>query len=330
MARRSDTKRLLTFVLAVVAVTLAGSYGLSALRGDDAAKPLNVTVVIKSVSKEMEFWQVLTEGVHAAGKEFGVNARVVGPQRETDIDIQIDMLRQVVREKPDVILLAAADYNRLAPLAEEIDKAGIPIITIDSGVNSRIPRSFIATDNVEAGKEAARKLAGLLEGPAQVAIISYVKETATQIERERGVREVLEADGRFEIVGTYFSDGDENIAYETTKELLRKHPGLKGVVGLNEPSSVGAGRAIKDMGRAGEVLLVGFDSSIDEVRLLEEGVIQATVVQRPFNMGYLGIKTAVDLMGGRKVPASVDTGSLVITKANMYEEENQQLVFPFN
>ncbi|XID92938.1 substrate-binding domain-containing protein [Paenibacillaceae bacterium WGS1546] len=330
MARRSDTKRLLTFVLAVLAVTLAGSYGLAALRGDEADKPLNITVVIKSVSKEMEFWQVLTEGVHAAAKEFGVNARVVGPQRETDIDVQIDMLREVVQEKPDVILLAAADYNRLAPLAEEIDKAGIPLITIDSGVNSEVPRGFIATDNVEAGKKAARKLAELLEGPSQIAVISYVKETATQIERERGVREVLEADGRFEIVGTYYSNGDENIAYETTKELLRKYPDLKGVVGLNEPSSVGAGRAIKDMGRGGEVLLVGFDSSVDEVRLLEEGVIQATVVQRPFNMGYLGIKTAVDLTAGRKVPASTDTGSIVITKANMYEEENQQLVFPFN
>jgi len=330
MARRSDTKRLLMFVLAVLVITLAGSYGLAALRGDEANKPLNVTVVIKSVSKEMEFWQVLTEGVHAAAKEFGVNARVVGPQRETDIDVQIDLLRQVVQEKPDVILLAAADYNRLAPLAEEIDKAGIPLITIDSGVNSDVPRGFIATDNVEAGKKAARKLAELLEGPSQIAVISYVKETATQIERERGVREVLETDGRFEIVGTYYSNGDEDIAYETTKELLRKYPNLKGVVGLNEPSSVGAGRAIKDMGRGGEVLLVGFDSSVDEVRLLEEGVIQATVVQRPFNMGYLGIKTAVDLTAGRKAPASTDTGSIVITKANMYEEENQQLVFPFN
>ncbi len=330
MARRSDTKRLLTFVLAIAAITLAGIYGLGSLRGEDAAKPLNVTVVIKSVSKEMEFWQVLTEGVHAAAKEFGVNASVIGPQRETDIDVQIDMLRQVVSKRPDVILMAAADYNRLAPLAEEIDKAGIPLITIDSGVNSGVPRSFIATDNVEAGKKAALKLTELLEGPAQVAIISYVKETATQIERESGVRNVLEADPRFEIVGTYYSNGDENIAYETTKELLRKYPGLKGFVGLNEPSSVGAGRAIRDMERSGEVLLVGFDSSVDEVRLLEEGVIQATVVQRPFNMGYLGIKTAVGLVAGRKVPASIDTGSLVITKANMYEEENQQLVFPFN
>ncbi|MFC4597374.1 substrate-binding domain-containing protein [Cohnella hongkongensis] len=330
MARRSDTKRLLTFVLAVIAVTLAGSFGLAELRGDGDAKTPNVTVVIKSVSKEMEFWGVLTEGVHAAAKEFGVNASVVGPQRETDIDVQIDMLHQVVQQKPDVVLMAAADYNRLVPLVEEIDKAGIPLITIDSGVNSRIPKSFIATDNVEAGKKAGRKLAELLEGSARVAVISYVKETATQIERERGVREVLEAEGRFEIVGTYYSNGDEQIAYETTKKLLSEYPDLKGVVGLNEPSSVGAGRAIKDMGRGGEVMLVGFDSSIDEVRLLEEGVIQAAVVQRPFNMGYLGIKTAVDLLAGRKVPASIDTGSIVITKANMYEEENQQLVFPFN
>jgi len=330
VAGRSETKKLLAIVLAVVAITLAGGYGMAALRGDHPGRPPEVTVVIKSKSQSMEFWQVLTEGVYVAAKEFGVNAKVVGPQRETDVDVQIDILKQVIREKPDAILLAATDYNRIVPLAEEIDEAGIPLMTVDSGVNSDIPRSFIATDNVEAGKKAGSKLAELVEGPAKVAVISYVKETATQIERERGVREILEADERFDIVGTYYSDGDENIAYETTKELLRKHPDLAGVVGLNEPSSVGAGRAIKDMGRRGEVKLVGFDSSIDEVRLLEEGIIQATVVQRPFNMGYLSIKTAVDLMAGKKVPAVIDTGSLVVTKSNMYEDENQQLLFPFN
>lgn len=328
MAGRSEIKKLLKAAIIALAVAVICGYGLKELYRVPP-EPKNITVVIKSTAQSMEFWQVLSDGVNTAAREFGVNAKVVAPPKETDIDVQIKLLQQAVKDRPDAIVMAATDYNRLAATASEIDAAGIPLITIDSAVNSEVPRSFIATDNVEAGKKAGSKISELAADGGKIAIISYVRETATQIDRERGVREVLEADGRFEIVGTYYSDGDEQIAYDTTKKLMLEYPDLKGVVGLNEPSSVGAGRAIKDMGKGGKVVLVGFDSSIDEVRLLEEGVIQATIVQRPFNMGYLGVKTAVDILAGRKVPAVIDTGSLVITKTNMYEAQNQQLLFPF-
>jgi ribose transport system substrate-binding protein len=328
MTRTSDIKKLLKAAIIAVVVALVCGYAMKELH-QFPQEPKDITVIIKSTAQSMEFWQVLTEGVNAAAREFGVNAQVVGPPKETDIDVQIKLLQQAVKDRPDAIVMAATDYNRLATVTSDVDAAGIPLITVDSAVNSEVPRSFIATDNVEAGKKAGRKVAELTAGKGKIAIISYVKETATQIQRERGVREVLEVDDRFEIVGTYYSNGDEQIAYDTTTKLMHEHPDLKGLVGLNEPSSVGAGRAIKDLGKGGKVMLVGFDSSIDEVRLLEAGVIQATIVQRPFNMGYLGVKTAVDILSGRRVPAVIDTGSLVITKSNMYEVENQQLLFPF-
>ncbi len=96
-----------------------------------------------------------------------------------------------------------------------------------------------------------------------------------------------------------------------------------------DPSTVGAGHAIKELGLEGEITLVGFDSSISEVKLLQEGILQATIVQRPFNMGYLGITTALDKINGKKVQSYVDTGSVVITLENMNEDEHQKLLFPF-
>ncbi|WP_313996846.1 substrate-binding domain-containing protein [uncultured Paenibacillus sp.] len=330
MARKGTLIRSLTVLAAGAALLAAALYWIPELRGGSPDRT-RITVIIKSQTQSMEFWEVLSDGVEVAAREFDVDVDIVGPDRETQIERQIELVEQALRDKPDAVVMAATDYNRLVPYAERVDAAGIPVLTVDSALNSDVTRSFIATDNMEAGRKVGMKMAELAgDRPrSKIAIISFVRGTSSQIDRELGVRAVLEDDERFEIVGTYYSDGDEEKAYETTKQLLLKHTDLTGIVGLNEPSSVGAGRAIKELGAVGRITLVGFDSSIDEVKLLEEGVMQATVVQRPFNMGYLGVKTAVEVLRGVKVPKRIDTGSVVITKDNIYEEENQKLLFPF-
>ena len=127
-------------------------------------------------------------------------------------------------------------------------------------------------------------------------------------------------------MGTY-SEGKEERAYDITKKLLLERPDLNGIVGLNEPSTVGAGRAIRELGLAGKVKLVGFDSSVKEVKRSKR-VLQSTIVQKPFNIGYLGIKTAISIIEGDKVLRNVYTDSVVINKDNMYTEENQKRSFP--
>lgn len=290
--------------------------------------PKRIIVGVKAMD-EIEFWRVLIEGVNTASREFGVDVSVVGPTQEIEVDLQIQLLEEAIKQKPDAIVMAAGDYNRLVPVAESIRKADIPLIMIDSAVNGDYAQSLIATDNVNAGQKAGKELSSLLSANAEVAIISFVRGASTQIEREQGVRSILEQRSGTEIVGTYYSEGKEERAYDITKKLLLERPDLNGIVGLNEPSTVGAGRAIRELGLAGKVKLVGFDSSVKEVKLLEEGVLQSTIVQKPFNIGYLGIKTAISIIEGDKVLRNVYTDSVVINKDNMYTEENQKLLFPF-
>ncbi|WP_422657086.1 substrate-binding domain-containing protein [Paenibacillus sp. EC2-1] len=315
-------------VLAFIAMILVG-FSLNALwiKGFSAG-PKKIIVVLKA-TEEIEFWRVLTDGVQTASKEFDVQASVIGPPKEIEVDLQISMIEQAIQENPDAIVMAAGDYNRLVPTAQKIRKAGIPLIMIDSDINGDYAESLISTDNIDAGEKAGREMAELLPPNAKVAIISYVQGTSTQIEREQGVRSILSYRKGTEIVGTYYSEGMEETAYNITKELLQKRLDLDGIVGLNEPSTVGAGRAIQELGLMGKVKLVGFDSSIAEVKLLEAGVLQSTVVQKPFSIGYLGVKTALSVLNGDKVPPEIYTDSVVIHKDNMYTEENQKLLFPF-
>jgi len=99
---------------------------------------------------------------------------------------------------------------------------------------------------------------------------------------------------------------------------------------MNEVSTVGAAQAILDAGLTGKIRLLGFDSSLAEIKFIEQGVIDATVVQKPFNMGYLSVKAALDAVEKKPRIRFIDTGSELITAANLYLPENQKLLFPFS
>lgn len=295
-----------------------------------AEKDTPILFVPKSVDGRIDFWQVLGQGVYTAGKEFGEEVQTVGTFAEFDIDGQIALLEKAVGERPKAIVMAASDYNRLVPVAEKIRAAGIPLITVDSGLKGGISASFIATDNYEAGRKAGDSILKWVERDAEIAIVNSVKGASATMDRERGTRDRLkDAGGVYVLEQSFYSNASESNAYDIVIKLLQDEPGIKGIVCMNEPTTVGAAKALKELGVSSRVKLVGFDASMEEIALLEEDIIQAIVVQNPFNMGYLAVRTAVDAIKGRKVEPLIDTGSEVITKQNMYTKENQKLLFPF-
>lgn len=287
--------------------------------------------VPKTTDQRVEFWESMRQGVNMAAEEFNVEVEVAGMPSESDIDGQIALLEQAIIDKPQAIILAATDYNRIVPVAKRIVEAGIILITVDSGMKDGISSSFIATDNYEGGRKAGQLLIETIssseDGP--VAIINFVRGSATAMDRERGVQDSLSARPDIKVLETRFSDASEEEAYEITLELLRNESGLRGIAALNEPTVVGAARAIIDMQAVSRVKLIGFDNSMEEISYLEEDVLQATIVQKPFNMGYLAVKAAMDVYAGRKVQPMIDTGSETITKGNMYASDKQKLLFPF-
>jgi ribose transport system substrate-binding protein len=322
-------KIILWSLAAVLLTAVIGSvYAFVSDPWSDKDKP--IVFVPKMVDGRVDFWQVLGQGVYTAAKEFGEQLQTVGTFAESDIEGQIAIIEKAISEHPKAIVMAASDYNRLVPVAEKIRAAGIPLITVDSGLNGGISSSFIATDNYAAGRKAGESIVQWVEKDDEIAIISFVKGSKPAMDREGGVRDRLKEVGGVTVLEqTYFSDASESKAYDIVKQLLQDQPGIKGIVSLNEPTTVGAAKAVKELGLSSRVKIVGFDSSTDEIVFLEENIIQAIVVQKPFNMGYLAVRTAVDVINGRDVNPLIDTGSEVITKQNMYTKENQKLLFPF-
>lgn len=287
-----------------------------------------ITVVFKTIGPHMEFWQIVRAGIEAAATEYDVNPAIVGPMWEKDVDEQIEIMESVIEEHPAAILLVASDYNRLVPPTERAVAEGITVVTLDSALNSTAPASFVATDNVAAGEKVGREIDSLVAPGKPIAIVSHIPGVATAIDREEGVRRALANRDTDLILGTFYSYNEPDRAYAIVQDLVASHPDLGGIVALNENSTVGVGRALQDLGIYDRVHLVGFDNSQEEIEFLEKGVVKALVVQKPFNMGYVGIRTVVEILRGASVDSVIYTDSVLVRQDNMFTEENQKLLFP--
>jgi ribose transport system substrate-binding protein len=291
-------------------------------------EPIRIIYIPKTMDASNEFWSALIAGAEMAAKDYNVVLNLVSPDAEEDYEKQNELIEWAIEQKPDAIVLSPADYSETTNTAKKIVKNNIKLVFIDSTVDEDIQDALVATDNYLAGKKMGEFMKTFIKEDTKIAIVGHVKTSSTAIEREKGLRVGLgEDDSR--IIDVVFCDSEFTKAYNLTVELLEEHPDINMIAGLNEYSSVGVARAIKQLGYSDEVKVIGFDSSIEEIELLEEGVFEGIIIQKSFNMGYLGIEKAIKLAQGKKVDKNLDSGSELITKNNMYTEENQKLLFPF-
>ncbi|NOU88726.1 substrate-binding domain-containing protein [Paenibacillus sp. LMG 31460] len=289
-----------------------------------------IIIVSKTSDPNVEFWQTLAAGSKVAAKEFGAEVEILAPRLENDVDSQIKMVDTILKygPLPKAIILAPIDAEKMTPLAEKIKKAGVQLITIEAMLKGNLASSVIVTDHVVEGKKAGEEAKRLLPSRSRVFIINDDKSSPVQMEREKGVREALAVYPSIQIMDTHYING-ENEAYEFTQQHLSGSDSIDGIITLSEAGTKGAAQAVKKLGFPGKVKLVCFSSSIEEIDQLEKGEIQSIVVQKPFNMGYLGVKTSVQLLNGEKINPQIDTGSEVVTRDNMYDYEIEKLLFPF-
>lgn len=316
--------RIWLIVLLVLSVT--GAYLFSTLQAGPAPKT-RIICILKTTERN-GFWNSLTEGIEAAIEEYDADVRITGPDEESDVEQQNEIIRNAVAEKPDVIVLAAIDSNLTMPAALEVKQAGIRLVLIDSGLEDHIEDAMVGTDNNRAGVRAGALIQRLMGKDGKLGIISFVKNSLTAIDREEGLKSAV-GENNSNVYDTVYCDSDEQRAFELTTQLLNEHPDITVLAGLDQYSSAGAARAVAQLGLSGRVKVVGFDNSKEQIKYLEEGIYEGLVIQKAFNMGYLGIEAAVELVQGGHVPVNRDSGSVLVTKDNMYIGIYQKLLFPF-
>ncbi|MDW2800725.1 substrate-binding domain-containing protein [Clostridium boliviensis] len=291
-------------------------------------KTVKVVFIPKVQDKTNDFWMSMISGAKSAGKEYQANLVILAPEEENDYETQEKYIEEAVKMKPDVIALAPIRYSEMTDCVKKITDAGIKLILIDSKLDKDLEETYIGTDNRNAGLQMGQKMKEYVNKDTKIAVVSHVKGSSTAIEREEGLREGLGEDQN-RIQAVLYSNSDYNQAYEKTIELMKTHPDITLIAGLNLYSTVGVARAIKEMNLSHKVHVVGFDNDIEGIQYLEEGIIDTLIVQKPFNMGYIGIQTAVEAVRGKKSPQNIYCDTEVITADNIYTDENQKLLFPF-
>ncbi len=290
----------------------------------------DVYIPVVSKGYQQEFWQTVKLGSDTAAKELGVKTSFVGPAAETQISEQIQLMEDMMARQPDAILLAALDANALVVPVEDAKSRGIEIATFDSGINSEIPKSFIATNNVKAGADAAKTLGKMLGGKGKVGIIAHVAGTQNAMERSNGFIDAMaEHYPNITVLEVQYSDGDPQKAMDKTIDMVRANPDLAAVYATNEGSTLGVANAIDSLGIAGKVKVMGFDSTEGIISLLKAGTIQGFVVQDAYQIGYQGLTTLYNLLEGKKVAGVIDIPVKVVTSENIDSPDMQQLLYPF-
>ena len=294
------------------------------------ATPRNITLVAKST--ETEFWKSVFAGARAAASEYNVNLNIVGPETEEDYETQNALIEDAVAQGAEALVFSAISYTENAPAIDAAAEAGVKIAVIDSDVDSQAVGVRIGTDNVEAGRMTAQAALAAREDRLVLGLINYDLGSRNGQEREQGLREELARSDRVGEIYTLNVLAEVGDAREKTMELLRAHLEINVVVGFNEPTAVGAAQAVDRLGLGGTVDVVGFDSNVETVDLMQTGVVSALIVQNPYAMGYLGVEAACDLLGGETFDpeALLDTATQIVTRENMFSLEGQKALFPFD
>ncbi|CDZ30604.1 Periplasmic binding protein/LacI transcriptional regulator [Neorhizobium galegae bv. officinalis] len=289
-----------------------------------------IAVIVKTVNST--FWQNVQKGADAAMKAGGAGNTMTfqGPAAESAIADQVNMVENAVNRKVSGIVLAPSDPDALVPAVKKAWEARIPVIIIDSLLakgSEQYYQSFLATDNKKAGELAAKALIDKVGKEGKIAVMSYVAGAGSEIGRVGGFTDYIKANSKLTIVGPFYSQSQMATALNQTTDVLAANSDLKGIFGANEPTAIGMGRALKQSGKAGKVVAIGFDGNQDLQEFVKDGTLSAIAVQGSFQMGELGVKTVLQSINKEKVEKFVDTGVVVVTKDNIDKPEAKNVLY---
>ncbi|APA88181.1 ABC transporter substrate-binding protein [Paraburkholderia sprentiae WSM5005] len=263
-----------------------------------------------------QFWQAVKSGAEQSAKANKVRITFEGPETEAMVDKQIDMLSAALAKKPQALGIAALDSKAAIPLLKRAQNDKIPVIAFDSGVDSDIPLTTCATDNLAAAALAADKMAELIGNSGEVAVIVHDQTSRTGVDRRDGfVNQMKSKHPNIKIVSVQYGAGDHLKSAEIAKAMIQANPNLKGIFGANEGSADGAAIGVKESGK--KLVLIGFDSGKEQKDNIMSGLMAGAITQNPVGIGKCVVDSAVKALHGEKLPKKIDTGFYWYDKTNI-------------
>jgi ribose transport system substrate-binding protein len=323
-------KRLLS--LAAVAVLAASACSSSAATPAPASQAPASKPYISIVSKgfQHQFWQAVKKGAEDDAAKEGATVNFMGPNTEADVQPQMDMLNAELAKKPAALCFAALDSKAAGPTLQKFKDAKIPVIAFDSGVDSDIPLTTVATDNIAAAALAADKMGDKLGGKGKVGVIIHDQTSRTGIDRGTGFMNEMKAKyPNITIIGPQYGGGDQAKSADLAKSMLAANPDMNGFFGGNEGSIIGVLNAVTELHLdQTKLTIIGYDSGQKQIDSINSGLEYGAVQQNPIGIGAKCVVYAMKAIHGESgFPKVVDTGFLWADKTTINNADVQAVLY---
>ena len=296
----------------------------AACQGTGPAEPRagpRIALVLKTPNNP--FFIDMQRGAEEAARRLGVRLVVQSPEREIDVEKQMQIVENLVQTRVAALCIAPASSKGIVPALAKANAARIPIVVVDDEVDAAAAAdagvstdSYVGSDNVEGGRLAGRHLVMASGGRAKVAVLEGIPGHETGDSRLRGFHEAIETAPGVEVVSSQTANWERDQGFTVFQNMLQAHPEIDSVFACNDMMALGAVEAIAAAGRTGKIRVIGFDAVDDARKAIEAGSMDASIAQFPSEMGRLAVETAVRLVRGEKVPKDQRTKIGLVTRAS--------------
>ena len=322
----------------LAALGLFAASGASSAAADAPAPPaalagrkIHLACILKD--KTDVYWKSVEAGAVAAQKEAraaGIDLTITfdAPPKNGDTEAQITMMETYLGQNVDGILLAPADFTGLVVPVEKAKKSNIPVIIVDSELDSADRVAFVGTNNKRGGEIAGQNLARIMGDRGNAVLLRFDVKSAACNDREQGFLDEMKRHPNIKVISdNQYAGVTRDTALDKATNLLQSLPGkVDGIFTPNESSTGGTLLALENMKLTGRIKFVGFDAGEFNLKGLQSGHIDGLLVQNPHAIGYEAVNAMLDKLAGKTVPPNIDTGATFVTKDNMGTPEVKKLL----
>ncbi len=298
-------------------VVLAAWAGALVACNRGGAEVPTVGLVLKTLNNA--FFIEMEAGAREAADSLGIQLVVQAPEREIDVEKQMQIVENLIQRRIDVLALVPSGSREIVPAIVKANQANIPVVIVDTRVDGEALEqaggevaTFIGSDNVDGGRMAGEFVAQRLGGKGRVAVLEGIPGHETGDSRLRGFREALQRHAGVLIVSSLTANWERDQAFNVTQNMLQSQSEVHAIFACNDVMALGAVEAVAASGR-GNVLIVGFDAQDDARTAIRDGRMHATIAQNPREMGRLAMISAHRLLNGESVPGEQPVAIQLVT-----------------
>ncbi|MEE8884970.1 MAG: sugar ABC transporter substrate-binding protein [Eubacteriales bacterium] len=274
----------------------------------------NITLIVKNLTNPM--WTALKEGAQDAADAAGVTLTVLAPSTDDNNEQQISEIEQSIAKGEDAIVLVPADGTGIVPGVKEANEAGIPIIDVNTEIDTSSGAeyvTFVGVDNYTAACEVAETLAEMMDYEGDVIILEGKAGASSSVDIVNGANDTFAKYDGINVVASQTADWSRDEAYTVTTNLLQSNPDCKAIFAANDEMAMGALKSVQAAGKT-DILISGLDANDDAKEAVDNGELAVTCDKNGYGQGWCGVMAAVKALNGETLADRIDVPTELYTK----------------